>query len=108
MHTIVDLTIIPIGVGVSLSTYIAACEEVLADSGLTYELHANGTDMEGEWEDVFAAIRRCHETLHAMGVPRIHTTIKLGTRSDEVQTMAGKLNSVREKIADRDQKKKGR
>jgi uncharacterized protein (TIGR00106 family) len=108
MHTIVDLTIIPIGVGVSLSTYIAACEEVLADSGLTYELHANGTDVEGEWEDVFAAIRRCHETLHAMGVPRIHTTIKLGTRSDEVQTMAGKLNSVREKIADRDQKKKGR
>ena len=108
MHTIVDLTIIPIGVGVSLSTYIAACEEVLADSGLTYELHANGTDVEGEWEDVFAAIRRCHETLHAMGVPRIHTTIKLGTRSGEVQTMAGKLNSVREKIADRDQKKKGR
>ena len=54
MHTIVDFTIVPVGVGVSLSKYIAACEQNLAETGLTYELHANGTNLEGEWEDVFA------------------------------------------------------
>ena len=35
-----------------------------------------------------------HEALHAMGVPRIHTDIKLGTRSDREQRMADKLESV--------------
>ena len=98
MNVIVDFTVVPVGTGVSLSGYIAACEEVLAKSGLTYELHANGTNVEGEWEAVFSAIRLCHETLHAMGVPRIHTDIKLGTRTDRVQTMTDKYNSVQEKL----------
>jgi uncharacterized protein (TIGR00106 family) len=98
MHVIVDFTIVPIGVGVSLSEYIAACERILAGAGLTYELHANGTNIEGEWEDVFAAIRRCHEELHSMGVPRLHTEIKLGTRTDRQQSMTDKLNSVRSKL----------
>lgn len=95
MHIIVDFTVVPVGAGISLSRYIAACEKILAESGLTYELHANGTNVEGEWEAVFTAIRRCHETLHAMGVPRIHTDIKLGTRIDRAQTMADKVASVR-------------
>jgi uncharacterized protein (TIGR00106 family) len=98
MNTIVDFTIVPLGVGVSLSKYIAACEQILAESGLTYEMHANGTNVEGEWETVFAAIRRCHETLHQMGVPRIHTDVKLGTRTDKVQHMADKIASVQEKL----------
>ena len=98
MHVIVDFTIVPVGVGVSLSEYIAACERVLHESGLTYELHANGTNVEGEWEDVFTAIRACHEKLHALGVPRIHTDIKLGTRTDRLQTMVDKVTSVRRKL----------
>lgn len=98
MHTIVDFTIVPIGVGVSLSEYIAACERILAESGLTYEMHANGTNVEGEWDEVFAVIRRCHETLHAMGVPRIHTDVKLGTRVDKSQRMADKVAGVKVKL----------
>lgn len=98
MNVIVDFTVVPIGVGVSLSKYIAACERVLAESGLHYEMHANGTNIEGEWDEVFAAIRRCHETLHAMGTPRIHTAIKLGTRTDKAQRMADKIASVKAKL----------
>ena len=98
MHVIIDFTVVPVGAGISLSPYIAACEKVLAESGLTYELHANGTNVEGEWEEVFTAIRCCHETLHSMGVVRIHTDIKLGTRTDRLQTMANKIASVRGKM----------
>jgi uncharacterized protein (TIGR00106 family) len=106
MNVIVDFTVVPVGVGVSLSGYVAACEKVLAASGLTYELHANGTNVEGEWADVFTAIRRCHETLHAMGVPRIHTDIKLGTRTDRTQTMADKIASVQRQIKELENPKK--
>ncbi len=98
MHVIVDFTVVPVGTGVSLSKYIAACEHVLEESGLTYQLHANGTNVEGEWDVVFTAIRRCHEVLHAMGVRRIHTDIKLGTRTDRNQSMADKIASVQRKL----------
>ena len=98
MKAIAEFTVIPIGVGVSLSKYVAACERVLAETGLTYELHANGTNLEGEWNAVMDAIKRCHETLHGMGVPRISTIIKIGTRTDRDQSMNEKIASVREKI----------
>ena len=98
MNVLVDLCIVPLGVGVSLSRYIAACEKVLTDAGLKASLHSYGTNIEGEWETVFAAVKRCHEVVHAMGAPRITTTIKLGTRTDRDQTMEDKVRSVQEKL----------
>jgi uncharacterized protein (TIGR00106 family) len=98
MKVIVDLTIIPIGVGVSLSKYVAACQRVFEDAGLKTQLHANGTNIEGEWDEVFAAIKRCHEVVHAMGAPRISTIIKAGTRTDREQTMEDKILSVQTKL----------
>jgi len=98
MNVILEFTVIPLGVGVSLSKYVAACERILKEAGLHYELHANGTNVEGEWETVFSAIKRCHETVHEMGVPRISTTIKVGTRTDRQQTMADKVQSVKAKL----------
>ena len=98
MHVIAEFTVVPIGVGVNLSQYVAVCERVLAESGLSFELHANGTNLEGEWEQVFGAIQECHNALHAMGVPRLHTEIKLGTRKDRSQSMADKVASVRQAL----------
>jgi uncharacterized protein (TIGR00106 family) len=99
MKVIVDLCVIPLGVGVSLSQYVAACERILAQAGLKTQLHANGTNIEGEWDEVFGAIRRCHAALHEMGAPRISTIIKLGTRTDRLQTMEDKIQSVQQKLA---------
>ncbi|MBW1803523.1 MAG: MTH1187 family thiamine-binding protein, partial [Deltaproteobacteria bacterium] len=78
MKVIVDLCVVPIGVGVSVSEYIAECERILEKAGLKIHLHAYGTNIEGEWDAVFAAVKRCHEVIHDMGAPRISTTIKLG------------------------------
>lgn len=98
MHVIVDLCVVPLGVGVSVSQYIAECEKILKEAGLTTHLHAYGTNIEGEWDAVFDAIKRCHEKVHTMGTPRISTTIKLGTRTDRSQTMQDKVRSVEEKL----------
>ncbi len=100
MKTIAEFAIVPIGVGVSLSRYVAECEKIVRASGLTYELHANGTNIEGEWEEVSAVIRACHERLHEMGVPRIYTVMKMATRSDRDQNMREKVPSVLEKLGD--------
>ena len=91
-------SIIPIGAGVSLSNHIAACERILMETGLKTQLHAHGTNMEGEWEEVLGAIKRCLETVHSMGVLRISTLVKLGTRTDRDQSMDNMVRSVEEKL----------
>jgi uncharacterized protein (TIGR00106 family) len=98
MNVMVDLCVVPLGVGVSVSEYVVACEKVLKDAGLSSQLHAYGTNIEGEWDNVFAAIKRCHEVVHEMGAPRITTTIKMGTRTDKTQTIQDKVNSVIQKM----------
>ena len=99
MKVIADLCVVPIGVGVSVSKHVAACERVLKDAGLEIRLHAYGTNIEGEWDAVFAAVKRCHEVVHEMGAPRISTTIRVGTRTDRDQTMDDKVKSVQAKLA---------
>ncbi len=98
MKVMIDLCVVPIGVGVSLSEYIVECERVLQAAGLKTELHAHGTNVEGEWDEVFAAVKACHEAVHAKGAPRITTTIKVGTRVDREQTMAEKVASVKDRL----------
>ena len=94
MKVIADLCLVPIGVGVSVSKYVAACEEVFIAAGLKVRLHSYGTNIEGEWEEVFAAIKRCHEVVHGMGAPRISSNLRFGTRVDREQTMEQKVESV--------------
>ena len=99
MKVIVDLCVVPSwcrGVGLKVCR---RCGAVLSEAGLETRLHAYGTNIEGEWDDVFAAIKRCHEVVHEMGAPRITTTIKLGTRTDREQTMDDKVRSVEAKTA---------
>lgn len=101
MKAIADVCIIPLGVGVSVSREVAECERILRESGLKTKLHAYGTNVEGEWDDVMAAVKRCHETLHAMGVARISTNIRIGTRTDKPQTMEDKIRKVEQLLESR-------
>ena len=100
MKVSIDLSVVPIGVGVSLSPYVAACERVLQEAGLSHTLHAFGTNIEGEWDAVFAAVKRCHEVVHEMGAPRVHSSLRVGTRIDRVQSLDDKVRSVEQKIGD--------
>ena len=98
MKVLADISIIPLATGTSLSPYVAACERVLRDAGLEPRLHAFGTNVEGDWDAVFGALKRCHETVHGMGAPRVHTSIRLGTRIDRDQSLDDKVNSVEARL----------
>ena len=52
MKVMIDFCLIPIGVGVSVSPYITECQRILADSGLSHSMHAYGTNVEGDWDQV--------------------------------------------------------
>jgi uncharacterized protein (TIGR00106 family) len=98
MKVIADLSVVPLGVGVSVSKYVAACEKVFKAAGLETQLHAYGTNIEGEWDEVFDAIRKCHEVLHEMGAPRVSSNLRFGTRIDRDQSMQDKVSSVQDKL----------
>jgi uncharacterized protein (TIGR00106 family) len=98
MKVIADLCVIPMGVGVSVSKEVALCKRILAEAGLKTKLHAYGTNIEGEWDTVFDAIKRCHEALHNSGVPRISSTLRFGTRIDKEQAIDDRVRSVEAKL----------
>jgi uncharacterized protein (TIGR00106 family) len=98
MNVMIDICIVPLGVGVSVSEYVTACQKVLQKSDLEHQMHAYGTNVEGEWDEVMAAVKRCHEIVHEMGAPRITTSMRLGTRTDREQTMDDKIQSVKSRL----------
>ena len=94
MKVIVDLCVVPMGVGVSVGKYVVECQNVLEEAGLNHHVHAYGTNIEGDWDEVFAAVKHCHERVHEMGAPRITISLKVGTRTDREQSMQDKIDSV--------------
>lgn len=98
MNVMIDICIVPLGVGVSVSEYVTACQRVLQNAGLNHKMHAYGTNVEGEWDEVMAAVKRCHEVVHEMGAPRITTSMRMGTRIDIKQSMDDKIQSVTDKL----------
>ncbi len=98
MNVTVELCVIPIGVGTSLSPYIAECQKVIEAAGLVPHLHAYGTNIEGDWDQVMAVVKRCHERLHEMGAPRIHSQLKVGTQIAPMPSLNEKISSVSSKL----------
>jgi uncharacterized protein (TIGR00106 family) len=96
---VVFVTIAPLGTATpSVSRYVAGCERILKESGLTHELTAMGTIIEGDLDEVLAVIRRMHESPFADGAVRVSTLVKIDDRRDKEHTIARKMKSVREKL----------
>ncbi|PWN33953.1 uncharacterized protein FA14DRAFT_180591 [Meira miltonrushii] len=87
LFAVADFCLIPMGTpSPSVGIYIAECQRVLEkmkEEGIKYEMHGYGTNLEGPFDVVSRAIEACHEAVHAMGIPRIATDIRIGTRVDK-------------------------
>jgi uncharacterized protein (TIGR00106 family) len=99
MKCMADLCVIPIGDGVSVADEIAQCQRILKRFPIEMRMHAYGTNLYGDWDNVFAAIKACHSELHDSGVTRLSSTIKVGTRTDKDQTFDDKIGSVEQRLA---------
>lgn len=98
MKVNIDLCLIPMGGDVSVSSEIAECQKIFAERDLVHRLHAYGTNVEGEWDEVMSAVKACHQGVHDMGRARITSTLKIGTRTDREQSLDDKVSSVAEKL----------
>lgn len=78
----------------SVRAEVARAHRILEETGLPVQLHAFGTNIEGDYDTIVEALKRIHEDLHDGGVPRISTTIRLGSRVDKEQSMQDKIDAV--------------
>jgi uncharacterized protein (TIGR00106 family) len=93
-HVIADVCITPIGAGVSVSKEIIEVEKVLRSFPVKCKLHAYGTNIEGEWNDVMNAVKASHARLHDLGVQRVSSNMRFGTRIDKMQSLEDKVEKV--------------
>lgn len=101
-QVMIDLCVVPLGVGVSVRKEVT--ERVLrsreAAGKIVCRLHGFGTNVSGHWDDVMGAVKEVHEVLHdRMGVVRITSSMRLGTRIDKAQSMDDKVAAVEEGLA---------
>lgn len=94
---IVEFSIVPLGVGVSVSEYVARVIKIVDESGLPYRLHAMGTIVEGQWDEVMSLIKKCRDSLMEE-VERIIIDIKIDDRKGATGRIDGKIKSVEEKV----------
>ncbi len=90
---LLDFSMTPLGKGESVAPYVARCLDIVSQSGLPFRLHAMGTTLEGEWDEVFAVVKRCYEALQT-DCPRITCSIKVDSREGP----SGRLNSKIEHV----------
>ncbi len=76
---LLEFSVSPLGAGESVSPAVARCLEIVEQSGLDYQLHAMGTLVEGELDQVLDLLRQCVEAV-ASDHNRVTCSAKLDLR----------------------------
>ena len=95
-----DITVLPIGrEGASVGDVLVEVRRRLENQDrVRFEMHAMGTSLEGETDDIFALAAELHEVPFESGVPRVYTVLKVDQRTDREQSLADKVNSVERRL----------
>ena len=81
---LVELSIVPLGSAVQWSDQLAEALKLIDASGLPYVLTPSGTCIEGEWDEVMALVRQCHERVRRSS-PHVLTSIRIEVADGEIR-----------------------
>jgi uncharacterized protein (TIGR00106 family) len=95
-QVIAEIQIVPLGTATtSLSQYVAACLNAVEQAqGVSYQLTAMGTIIQGPLARILSLAQKMHETPFAMGARRVLTTITIDDRRDKLLTIDSKVRAV--------------
>ena len=89
---LVEFSVIPMRKE-SLSKPVSQIIDIIDKSGLSYQTTAMGTLIEGEWDKIFAVLKRCHNLLRK-NYHRVFTTIRIDDRRGAKNRIKGKVDEV--------------
>jgi uncharacterized protein (TIGR00106 family) len=94
---LLELSVVPVGVGESLAPYVAKCVDLIDRSGLDYELHSMGTIVEGDLDQVLDIMRQCVEEMANVS-DRVSCTAKLDYRRGVKGQLRAKVSRVEQEL----------
>jgi len=94
---LINFSVVPLGQGVSMSPGVSKIIDMIDKSGLDYRMHAMGTVVEGDWDEVMELVKRCHEAM-LEGSERVYTTMVIDDRKGATGRLEGKVRSIEEKL----------
>lgn len=90
---LLEFSMSPLGKGESVSKYVSRSLDIVDKSGISYRLNPMGTVLEGEWDEVFAVVRKCYERMKR-DCNRISCSIKVDYRKGHRGRLVSKVTSV--------------
>ena len=94
---LVELSIVPLGLGEHLSVPLAEVLDIVDRSGIPYKLTPSGTCLEGEWDEVMALVRTCHVRMRDRSA-HVFTTIRIEDEEGETDKLTRNIASVEERL----------
>ena len=94
---LLEFSMAPLEKGASVGEYVTRSLKIIDESGLDYRLHAMGTIIEGEVDQVLGVLKQCLEAM-AADCDRITCTAKLDFRRGYRGRLESKVKSVEEKL----------
>lgn len=97
MSVLAEFSIVPLGIGASISPVVARMLAIVRESGIPYKANPMGTVVEGEWDAVLDVIRKCHEEA-AKDSERVLTRISIDDRKGTANRIEAKLEAVERRL----------
>lgn len=88
-----NFAIFPVGVGTSLSPYVARIVAIIDDSGLAYRLTPMSTIIEGPWDKVMEVVTACFRELEK-DCERVSVSLSIDYRAGSETRLEEKIRSV--------------
>ena len=90
---LLEFAMSPTGEGESLSRHVARILDIIDRSGVTYQLTAMGTILEGDWDQVMGVVSDCFRTLQP-DCRRIGMNLKVDYRAGSESRLHSKVDAV--------------
>jgi uncharacterized protein (TIGR00106 family) len=94
---LIEFSIVPIGSGSSIGDRLAEVLKAVDESGLPYKLNPMGTVVEGEWDELFRLVKKCHKTV-MKNEERVLTSISVDDRKGRTNRIEGKVKSIEKRL----------
>lgn len=88
-----QITITPVGSGEETKELTAKALTIIKNSELDYQLTSMGTIIEGEWDEIIALAKKCHDELKEYA-DRLSTNILIDDRKDLNNRLKGNVLDV--------------
>lgn len=94
---LLELSVIPLGRGRSISADVADLVKLIDASGLDYRVTAAGTILEGSWEQLMDVAWKCHAEMRKK-TERVVTFLKIDDYAERTGRLTAAVTSVETKV----------